>query len=960
MLKRHPLEVLAEEFSCRMRGGEAPTIEEYEARYPEYGKQIRSLFRPLVLLEKVANSAPIRSGGPRVHHDDSSPVPKTLGEFLIQREIGRGGMGVVYEAEQKSLKRRVALKVLAPSVAASPQERRRFEREAAAAAGLHHTNIVPVFGLGEHDGTLFYAMQWIDGVPMHRVIPPLHRFLRGGDQRVNVDAPSAEPAHATTRSKSFTIDTAAQLLWKGNVWRNMARLIAEVAEALHHAHEHGVLHRDIKPSNLLLDREGHIWIADFGLATHEDHESVTRTGDIVGTLRYMAPEQLAGHADARSDIYCLGLTFYELLTGRPAFEDTTHARLIQRKSTASVSRPRAANRSIPRDLETIALKACAAEPRQRYQRAAELAADLHRFLDDRPILARRAGRIRRLGHWARRNPSLAAAAALISTLLGALVVVSGVGNYRTRQALVQVRAEQTRAMASAEEAQQQGMRAEQNLQLALKAFQQIIANVSSRGAGESLSLSIEGIDTPPADLVVTPADTQLLETLLDFFGQFASTNGVDLDLQSADVWKTVGDIQQRLARLDEAADAYRRALAIYDAIPTRAADAQHAVLGRAKILNEMAVVSSRQGDVRNAVELHERASALLEEPPEFLQADEAQYELARTFNLLGSVGLRAGWANLHSAIASSVSTAEAGSRSQTPYRRSGSRSTEHRLHPLAPGDLERSGSTSNNEPVRSATSAGFRREPGTRRGVGRDPFQRIHESNQRALATLTGLVDRYPDNARYRLALAHCHQNLCRWDWRQARDESAQRAHETAIAVLEQLVADFPDAPTYRYELADTLALAVPPHPTQTSGTAAAARAARIARAIDIARQLHAEYPYVAEYQAVLASAASQLAAIHFASGLFDDAKDLLNSAATWQSELAQRHPAVVVYHLSYAQSLASLCEVNRSLHLEDEAQRNLQTAIESLRELELLEGAGRLARRMAERLERRQIATGG
>ena len=191
---------------------------------------------------------------------------------------------------------------------------------------------------------------------------------------------------------------------------------ASVADALDYAHVKGVWHRDIKPSNLILDKQGVIWVTDFGLARHEDREAVTATGDIVGTLKYMAPEQFNGEFDGRSDTYSLGLTIYEMLTQRAAFTEKQQGKLVKLKTTTPPPEPRSIRADIPRDLETIVMKACAINPAHRYTRPAELAADLRRFMEDRPIQARRVTWRERAYRWAKRNP-LPAALSLLSMLL---------------------------------------------------------------------------------------------------------------------------------------------------------------------------------------------------------------------------------------------------------------------------------------------------------------------------------------------------------------------------------------------------------------------------------------------------------------------------------------------------------------------------------------------------------------
>jgi serine/threonine protein kinase len=351
-----------------------------------------------------------------------------LGDYRIIREIGRGGMGVVYEAEQLSLGRRVALKVLPSAASLEPRSRQRFQVEAQAAALLHHEHIVPVFGIGFDQGAHYYAMQLIEGRPLTKVIQELTtKPLPEG---------SAKEAGATDdHHPGIGLDRASPPRSAGHSslsrahCRETARLGLQAAEALEHAHELGVIHRDIKPSNLLLDGRGNLWVADFGLARlpQEDPE-LTRTGDLVGTLRYMSPEQVRaerGEVDARTDLYSLGATLYELLTLRPAFDARDRQELVRRILHDEPVLPRRINPSIPRDLETIILKAMEKEPSARYGSARELADDLRRFLADEPVQARRPSLANRVVKWSRRHRAavIAGVTALILTLTTSTAVL---------------------------------------------------------------------------------------------------------------------------------------------------------------------------------------------------------------------------------------------------------------------------------------------------------------------------------------------------------------------------------------------------------------------------------------------------------------------------------------------------------------------------------------------------------
>jgi serine/threonine protein kinase/WD40 repeat protein/tetratricopeptide (TPR) repeat protein len=455
---RNPVELLAEEFVDRQRRGEHPSISEYAARHPELAETIRRLFPALRMLE---NLKPAQEGAdPSGNALRPSPTQlgqstPCLGEYRLLREIARGGMGVVYEAVQESLGRHVALKVLPRHRWLSPTQIERFQLEARSAARLHHGHIVPVYGVGEHEGVHYYAMQFIHGHGLDVILDDLRR-LRGlgqalakpnsGDEGAPAsggETGSRTPAFSLLRSDVVQSQVGARpvaepkpeleppatssslsLAADSQFCRSAARIGLQVADALAYAHEQGVLHRDIKPSNLLLDAVGNAWVTDFGLAKLEGSDGPTHSGDIVGTVRYMAPERFDRWSDRRSDVSSLGATLYELLTLRPMFAGAREPELIEKVLHTVPERPRRLDPKIPRDLETIVLKAIAKEPGDRYPTAGALAEDLRRFLEDRPVLARRSTTLERTWRWCRRNPLLAgatmvAAAAFLMLSIGA-------------------------------------------------------------------------------------------------------------------------------------------------------------------------------------------------------------------------------------------------------------------------------------------------------------------------------------------------------------------------------------------------------------------------------------------------------------------------------------------------------------------------------------------------------------
>ncbi len=369
---------------------------------------------------------------------------RVLGDFRIVREVGCGGMGIVYEAEQISLRRRVALKVLSLAAALDSRQRQRFQLEAQAAGRLHHNHIVPVHAVGEADGTPYLAMEFIDGLSLAQVIrhvrlrevaAPTTQFAR---EQIR---PAAKVEAMGTRQPSVLASSCAPAL-TGCSPRDhtyiltVARLGIEAAEALEHAHQHGILHRDIKPANLLIDDQEQFWITDFGVAQIQGNASLTVTGLVVGTLRYMSPEQaVGGHAalDGRCDVYSLGATLYELLTLHPAFDGEDRSEVLRRIAQEEPVSLRKLNPSVPHDFETIVRKMMAKEPRDRYATAQGVADDLARFLRGEPIAARPAPWVERSWKAARRHPAWAGAAVSALLLVSLFIGMVSWSNIRLRR-----------------------------------------------------------------------------------------------------------------------------------------------------------------------------------------------------------------------------------------------------------------------------------------------------------------------------------------------------------------------------------------------------------------------------------------------------------------------------------------------------------------------------------------------
>lgn len=553
---RDPVDVLVERFLARRRSEPRLTAEQFAAEHPAHAEALLDLLPTILALEgHKRERAASGSGGRRA----SLPKLERLGEFRIVREVGRGGMGVVFEAVQESLGRKVALKVLPQASLLSGNQLERFRREAQIAAQLHHSNIVPVFGSGESDGYHWYAMQFIEGEGLD---------VWREAQRA---APPQGPGAWRTRA------------------RFVARLGAQAASALHHAHGFGTLHRDIKPGNLLLQGGDHLWVTDFGLAKALEAEGLTHSGDILGTLQYMAPEQFQGQYDVRSEVYALGVTLYELLSLKPAFASGSRSELMERIRQHRREPLRKACPELPEDLAVVVEKACARDPQDRYADCGALARDLRAFLDDQPVAARRLSATALLWRWGRRNRAMAALAAATLLAVVAAGAMGWVSYGVASEALGQ-------AEESARLAAQESRRAEQNLDITLDAFGRVFDAL----VGPAPLLAVDedeetGESTMLVRAVVEPKDLALLQEMLAFYDRFAAQNdgNAALRFETARACWRVGAIHARLGapvNLEAAGKAYQQALDQLASIADRDVRRE-----RAAVLVESAQLARRRG-----------------------------------------------------------------------------------------------------------------------------------------------------------------------------------------------------------------------------------------------------------------------------------------------------------------------------------------------------------------------------
>jgi serine/threonine protein kinase/tetratricopeptide (TPR) repeat protein len=590
-----------EQYWEAVESGRPPDLQSFLACHADIAQPLAECLEGLAWVDAVADQLP-----PPVPSQSGSVEPPAgdmelgmpLGDFQLVREVGRGGMGVVYEAEQLSLGRRVALKVLPFAAALDGRHLQRFRTECQAAARLHHGHIVPIYAVGCERGTHFYAMQFVEGRTLAAVIAELRSRKEDKETGRQGDKETKNAAIRTINQADDPVSLSPCLAVSSSAFfRAAAQWGIQAAEALDYAHRQDVIHRDIKPANLLVDGQGNLWVTDFGLARLQGESGLTRTGDLVGTLRYMSPEQALGQqerVDHRADIYSLGVTLYELMTLVPAVPGSDRQEVLRRIERDEPRRPRLLNRALPPELETILRKAIAKEPAERYATAQELADDLRRFLEDKPIRARRPPLRRVLVKWARRHRGIvvtAAAAMLVGLVLGITGLV--LSNVRVRQ--------------EKEQADAARQRAYRNVTLAMRALESIYVRVAEKHA--------------PRDPRWVGEDRDVLAQVLSFYQELAHENNADPETRKAKAiaYFRVGDIQALLGQDGPALEAHKRGLALSEELaaeyPTDLEVRSHAVSGRRRLGQMLEKAGDRSAAARHFERSLELGTALAADFP---------------------------------------------------------------------------------------------------------------------------------------------------------------------------------------------------------------------------------------------------------------------------------------------------------------------------------------------------------
>jgi tetratricopeptide (TPR) repeat protein len=785
---------LAEEFTDRIRAGEPVDIlEEYGRSHPGLAERIRELFPMLALLEGTTGApAPTESGLPPGHG---------FGRYRIEREIGRGGMGVVYRAVHLPLGKRVALKLLPSLGAAEPGKVERFLREARTGAALHHTNIVPVFDVGRVGDTPYYAMELIEGRGLDRVL-------------------------LEQRASAATL-TADHARW-------VAGLGVQAGEALEYAHRRGVIHRDIKPSNLLLDAQGILWVADFGLARRLDDPALTRSGALLGTPRYMSPEQAGGGpapVDHRTDLYSLGATLYEALTRRPVFDGKTPEEVVGQILTRTPEPPRRLDPAVPRDLENVVLKAMARRAEDRYATAADLVEDLRRWLRHEPVRARAAGPLLRLRRWGERNPALAAAVAGLF-----LVLVTGLAV--SLHFLVQARDAQKLA-------ERNERRAEWNFGKLSEAVEVMLTKVGQ----------VHLADVPQMELV----RREVLEEALRFHEGLLRQGSADAGArrETAVAHRLVADLHRMLGHPDAAEREYRAADALLEGLAAEAPGDRGLRLARSVCQQNLGGARAGLGRKTEAVAAHRRSIELLDAIAEERDPERSAALAARLSNLAALLQEMSLGAEARGCLARAGALRDA--LADAPLRGLG---FESRVALVLPN-------------VASLLHAHGRLEDAER-------------AHRRDLAACEALVAEFPERPLGRDLLARTRHNLGLLLARTGRYPEAVQELERAGEVEAALVADFPATPAYRSLQAETdegLGVAL-----QGIGRDRDAEAA-LRRAIAIRERLAADFAKKPEHRLALARGRTNLGMLLRRGGRAGDARECHRRALAMLERLIEETP---------------------------------------------------------------------
>jgi serine/threonine-protein kinase len=868
------------------REGTAPDRRRLLDSFPDLADDLREFFadhdRVHALATPIRDLAPslARSGPPLL------PTGEPFGPYEILGEIARGGMGVVFKARHCGLGRVVALKLLLAGPLASSTDRQRFHTEAEAAASLDHPNIVPIYEVGEQDDRPFISMKYMEG-------GSLAQHLRLGSR-------PRSPAEA-------------------------ARLVSSVAWAIDHAHRRGVLHRDLKPANILLDGQGQAHVSDFGLARRQGGETgPTQTGAIVGTPGYMAPEQARGGRDVTTatDVYGLGAILYELLTGQPPFRGSDPLDVLRQVLDCEPTRPRLV-RPVPRDLETICLKCLQKDPRKRYASAANLAADLERFLSGQPIEARPIGSLERACRWLARSPLTAG---LVAALVLSVTAGFGLVLYqwqRAERSALEARIQRDRAELARADALFHQQQAEEKAREAR--LQRDQADDSFREAHHVVNDFCLNVSQELAALpTLQPLRKSLLENALRYYRGFLERRGHDPNLKRelAETHSSVAHIIAAIGARAEALAAHQQALDLYREL----LDAAPNDVGLQKSLASSLINIAILQDTRTALETSARTVALYERFLRDTPGDpQLRSGLALTLGNRASQLLRAGRLDegeeclrraresqeqliqenpkvdvLRSELASTLNNAGvlASRKNHKPLALCYHLRVEALRRQLAEGRPR--------DPVRQADLAAARHHLGLAlAAVGLKPS--AIEAFQFALDTRRKLATEHPLVTRYQVDLSLSLNHLGLNHSREGRPEKALACHHQALELQEKLVRLDPGTPGLK-------ALAAETHFNISAVLGAQNRREEEAASLRQARQIQEELvqiePERLEYGLDLARTLNNLGINLWVRKQGDEARGVLRQAIASTRPLFEQTPGLLAPQRALNAHYGALAEI--------------------------------------------------
>jgi serine/threonine-protein kinase len=829
----------------RQRAGEQPTAEEYHDRFPFLTFSLPDAVQPAestpLLADLGTGRDPQHTGpdGQRTEvRSDQAPdraaanLPAIPGYDSLAL-LGRGGMGVVYKARQRGLTRLVALKMILTGAHAGPQDLARFRREAEAVAHLSHPHIVQIHEIGDQAGLPYFSFE----------------FVQGGSLAQKL-AGTPLPA------------------------RQAAQLLETLAAAVDAAHERGIIHRDLKPANVLLTADGTPKVTDFGLAKRLDAQAaLTQSGAIVGTPSYMAPEQAEGKSKEigpAADIYALGAVLYEVLTGRPPFKAATALETVLQVLNEEPVPPSRLVPKIPRDLETICLKAMAKVPARRYATSRALATDLRRFLKGEPIHARPVGRVERLWRWCQRKPAVAGLAASAALFLLAGTAFSSYFAIQARQQAQKADKKAAEALANARQADANAARTQQALEAEAKRRRQ------TRDALDMLSSQVID-DWLARQKELLPEHRSFLEKALASYEELARDTGQEEASRagSAQAHLRVGKIRRRLGQMAEAQAAFVRSRELYEQLATDFPTVPGYRQDLAASHNNLGLILDATGRTQDAERAYRDALKLKQQlVTDFPSVPEYRQGLAGTYNNLGILLRHTG----------RPQDAERAHREAVKLR-------EQLVtdFPTVPNYRQDLAASHNNLGILLAV-------------IGR--AQDAERAHRQALKLVEQLAKDFPSVPEYRQELAGTYNNLGILLRHTGRPQDAERAHREALKVKQQLVIDFPNAPGYRQELATSHInlgnlLAV---------TGQAQEAERALRdALKLQQQLAADFPGVPEYRRDLATSHNNLGILLRKIGRAQDAERAYRDALKLRQQLATDLPTVPDYRNELAGTMVNL-----------------------------------------------------